>query len=47
MGGKTKGLSLNPKLNHQKEEMKLPTSTKVKTNTKLTIVILNVFVVWE
>ena len=47
MGGKTKGLSSNPKPNHQKGEMKLPMSTKVKTNTKLVIVILSVFVVWE
>ena len=47
MGGKKKRLSLNPKLNHQKGEMKLPMSTKVKMNTKLIIVILSIFVIWE
>ena len=47
MGGKTKGLFSSPKLNHQKGEMKLPLSTKVKMNFKLIIVILSVFVVWE
>ena len=47
MGGKTKGLFSSPKPNHQKGEMKLPLSTKVKMNLKLVIVILSVFVVWE
>ena len=47
MGGKTKGLFLSPKSNHQKGEMKLLLSTKVKMNPKLVIVILSVFVVWE
>ena len=45
MGGKMKGLFSSPKLNHQKGEMKLPMSTKVKMNPKLVIVILSVFVV--
>ena len=47
MGGKTKGLFFSPKPNHQKGEMKFPVSTKVKTNPKLIIVILSVFIVWE
>ena len=47
MGGRTKGLFLSPKPNHQKGEMKLLVSTKVKTNLKLVIVILSVFVVLE
>ena len=47
MGGKTKGLFLSPKPNHQKGEMKFLVSTKVKLNPKLVIVILRVFVVWE
>ena len=47
MGGRTKELFLSPKLNHQKGEMKPLVSTKVKTNPKLVIVILSVFVVWE
>ena len=45
MEGKTKGLFLSPKPNHQKREMKFPMSTKVKPNPKLVIVILSVFVV--
>ena len=47
MGGKTKGLFLSPKPNHQKEGMKFPVSTEVKMNPKLVIVILSIFVVWE
>ena len=47
MEGKMKGLFLSPKPNHQKGEMKLLLSTKVKMNLKLVIVILSVFVVWE
>ena len=47
MGGKKKGLFLSSKPNHQKGEMKFPVSTKVKTNLKLVIMILSVFVVWE
>ena len=47
MGGKTKGMFLSPKPNHQKGEMKFLVSTKVKLNPKLVIVILRVFVVWE
>jgi hypothetical protein len=47
MGGKTKGLFLSPKSNHQKGRMKSSMSTKVKPNHKLAIVILSVFVVWE
>ena len=43
MRGKTKGLFSSPKLNHQKGEMKLLLSTKVKMNPKLVIVILCVF----
>ena len=34
MGGKMKGLFSSPKLNHQKEEMKLPMSTKVKNESQ-------------
>jgi hypothetical protein len=44
MRGKTKGLFLSPKSNHQKGGMKSPVSTKVKPNPKLAIVILSVFV---
>ena len=47
MGGKIKELFSSPKPNHQKGEMKLPMSTKVKMNLKLIIMILSVFVVWE
>ena len=47
MGGKTKGLFSSPKPNHQKGEIRLSLSTKVKMNLKLIIVILSVFVVWE
>jgi hypothetical protein len=47
MGGKTKGLFLRPKPNHQKRGMKSLMSTKVKLNPKLAIMILSVFVVWE
>ena len=47
MGGKMKGLFSSQKLNHQKGEMKLLLSIKVKMNPKLVIVILSVFVVWE
>ena len=47
MGGKTKGLFLSPKPNHQKGEMKFLVSTKVKTNPTPVIMILSVFVVWE
>ena len=47
MGGKTTRLFSSPKPNHQKGEMKLPLSTKVKMNPKLVIMILSVFVVWE
>ena len=46
-GRKDKGLFSSPKPNHQKGEMKLPMSTKVKMNTKLIIVILSIFVIWE
>ena len=46
-GRKDEGLFFSPKSNHQKGEMKLPVSTKVKMNPKLVIVILSVFVVWE
>ena len=46
-GGKTKGLFSIPKPNHQKGEIRLSLSTKVKMNLKLIIVILSVFVVWE
>ena len=46
-GRKDKGLFSSPKPNHQKGEMKLQLSTKVKMNLKLVIVILSVFVVWE
>jgi hypothetical protein len=47
MGGKTKGVFLSPKLNNQKGGMKSQVSTKVKSNPKLAIVMLSVFVVWE
>ena len=47
MGGKTNGMFLSPKPNHQKGEMKLLVSTKVKPNPKLVIMILSVFVIWE
>ena len=47
MGGKMKWLFLSLKLNHQIGEMKFLVSTEVKTNLKLIIVILSVFVVWE
>ena len=47
MGGKTKGMFLSPKPNHQKGEMKFLVSTKVKPNPKLVIMILSVFVIWE
>ena len=47
MGGKTNELFSSLKLNHQKGEMKLPLSTKLKMNLKLIIVILSVFIVWE
>ena len=39
MVGKTKELFLSPKPNHQKGEMKLLVSTKIKPNPKLVIVI--------
>jgi hypothetical protein len=47
MGGKTNGLFLSPKLNHQNGGMKSPVSTMVKPNPKLTLMILSVFIVWE
>ena len=47
MEGKTKELFSSPKSNHQKGEMKLLLSTKVKMNPKLVIMILSAFVVWE
>jgi hypothetical protein len=46
MRGKTKGLFLSQKPNHEKGGMKFPLSTKVKPNPKLAIEILSVFVVW-
>ena len=47
LGGKTKGLFSSPKSNHQKGEIKLLLSTKLKMNPKLVIMILSVFVVWK
>ena len=46
-GKKDEGAVFKSKTEPPKREMKLPMSTKVKTNTKLVIVILSVFVVWE
>ena len=47
-GRKDEGaVAKSPKPNHQKGEMKLLLSTKVKMNPKLVIVILSVFVIWE
>ena len=46
-GRNDEGVVFKSKIEPPKGEMKLPMSTKVKMNSKLIIVILNVFVVWE